>query len=202
MKDIINRYQVSTGHKIQWVLPSCAWIAPLIRRSYHPGWDCHGLPIENKALQELRVRSPFPSDVASNEYEIQKDALSLPPNVIRAAAKATAEREMKTQQEEFEQFCIMADWSPKTTFRTLGMTRDWYMATFWLTDLFLKTMTMKFVSFRSFNEWSTKVHDLLSPVIQLYHLLPIPRRSYLPALPTSTLLSLIAFRSCRSGARL
>ncbi|KAG2104415.1 tRNA synthetases class I-domain-containing protein [Suillus discolor] len=85
-KDIINRYQVLTGHQIH----------------YHPGWDCHGLPIENKALQELK-----------------KDALSLPPNVIRAAAKATAEREMKTQQEEFEQFCIMADWSPKTTFRTL-----------------------------------------------------------------------------------
>ncbi|KAG2355481.1 tRNA synthetases class I-domain-containing protein [Suillus spraguei] len=86
IKDIINRYQVLSGHQVH----------------YHPGWDCHGLPIENKALQELK-----------------KDALSLPPNVIRAAAKATAEREMKTQQEEFEQFCIMADWSPQTTFRTL-----------------------------------------------------------------------------------
>ncbi|KAG2367252.1 hypothetical protein BDR07DRAFT_1373056 [Suillus spraguei] len=82
---------------------------PLIRQSYHPGWDCHGLPIENKALQELKARSSF----------LLKDALSLPPNVIRAAAKATAEREMKTQQEEFEQFCILADWSPQTTFRTL-----------------------------------------------------------------------------------
>ncbi|KAG2137399.1 tRNA synthetases class I-domain-containing protein [Suillus bovinus] len=86
IKDIINRYQVLTGHQVH----------------YHPGWDCHGLPIENKALQELK-----------------KDALSLPPNVIRAAARETAEREMTTQQEEFEQFCIMADWSPNTTFRTL-----------------------------------------------------------------------------------
>ncbi|KAG0707905.1 tRNA synthetases class I-domain-containing protein [Suillus ampliporus] len=86
IKDIINRYHVLTGHRVH----------------YHPGWDCHGLPIENKALQELK-----------------KDALSLPPNVIRAAAKATAEREMRTQQEEFEQFCIMADWSSETTFRTL-----------------------------------------------------------------------------------
>jgi len=25
--------------------------------SYIPGWDCHGLPIENKALQELGVRA-------------------------------------------------------------------------------------------------------------------------------------------------
>ncbi|OAX32892.1 isoleucyl-tRNA synthetase [Rhizopogon vinicolor AM-OR11-026] len=86
LKDIINRYHVLTGHRVR----------------YHPGWDCHGLPIENKALQELK-----------------KDALSLPPNVIRTAAKATAEREMKTQQSEFEQFCIMADWSPETTYRTL-----------------------------------------------------------------------------------
>ncbi|KAG1872417.1 tRNA synthetases class I-domain-containing protein [Suillus subalutaceus] len=85
IKDIINRYQVLTGHRVR----------------YHPGWDCHGLPIENKALEELK-----------------NDSLSLPPNVIRAAAKATAEREMKTQQMEFEQFCIMANWSPQSTFRT------------------------------------------------------------------------------------
>jgi hypothetical protein len=24
--------------------------------SYVPGWDCHGLPIENKALKDLNVR--------------------------------------------------------------------------------------------------------------------------------------------------
>ena len=27
--------------------------------SYHPGWDCHGLPIENKVLKELGVRLAF-----------------------------------------------------------------------------------------------------------------------------------------------
>ena len=27
--------------------------------SYVPGWDCHGLPIENKALQDLNVRFEF-----------------------------------------------------------------------------------------------------------------------------------------------
>ena len=27
------------------------------RTSYVPGWDCHGLPIENKALAALGVRS-------------------------------------------------------------------------------------------------------------------------------------------------
>ncbi|KAH7926232.1 isoleucyl-tRNA synthetase [Leucogyrophana mollusca] len=86
IKDIINRYHVLIGDKVH----------------YFPGWDCHGLPIENKALQELG-----------------KDVLSLPANTIRSAAKATAEREMQTQKEEFEQFGIMADWSPETTYRTL-----------------------------------------------------------------------------------
>ncbi|KAH7907567.1 tRNA synthetases class I-domain-containing protein [Hygrophoropsis aurantiaca] len=86
IKDIINRYHVLIGDRVH----------------YFPGWDCHGLPIENKALQELK-----------------KDVVTLPPNVIRSAAKSTAEREMQTQKEEFQQFGIMADWSPKTTYRTL-----------------------------------------------------------------------------------
>ena len=29
----------------------------ITRTSYIPGWDCHGLPIENKALAALGVRS-------------------------------------------------------------------------------------------------------------------------------------------------
>ncbi|EGN92511.1 hypothetical protein SERLA73DRAFT_172840 [Serpula lacrymans var. lacrymans S7.3] len=86
IKDIINRYHVLLGDRVH----------------YFPGWDCHGLPIENKALQELR-----------------KDALSLPANTIRSVAKATAEREMKTQKDEFEHFGIMADWSTESTYRTL-----------------------------------------------------------------------------------
>lgn len=27
--------------------------------SYIPGWDCHGLPIENKTLKELKVGFPL-----------------------------------------------------------------------------------------------------------------------------------------------
>ncbi|KAG2108197.1 uncharacterized protein F5147DRAFT_652920 [Suillus discolor] len=54
---------------------------------YYPVWDFHGLPIENKALQESKM-----------------NALLLPPNVIHAAAKAMAEHEMKMQQKEFEQY--------------------------------------------------------------------------------------------------
>ncbi|NJM46325.1 MAG: isoleucine--tRNA ligase [Alkalinema sp. RU_4_3] len=38
LKDIINKYQLLRGRKVQFV----------------PGWDCHGLPIELKVLQSLK----------------------------------------------------------------------------------------------------------------------------------------------------
>ncbi|KAH0834854.1 isoleucyl-tRNA synthetase [Lanmaoa asiatica] len=81
LKDIINRFHVSIGDRVH----------------YFPGWDCHGLPIENKALLDLR-----------------EDPHSLPASVIRGAARRTAEREMKIQREEFEKFGIMADWSKES----------------------------------------------------------------------------------------
>ena len=37
LKDVTNRYKLLQGHKIRYV----------------PGWDCHGLPIEQKALGEV-----------------------------------------------------------------------------------------------------------------------------------------------------
>ncbi|MBE9051493.1 isoleucine--tRNA ligase [Nostocales cyanobacterium LEGE 11386] len=38
LKDIINRYQLLKGRKIRYI----------------PGWDCHGLPIELKVLQNMK----------------------------------------------------------------------------------------------------------------------------------------------------
>ncbi|KAG1397017.1 hypothetical protein G6F60_009276 [Rhizopus arrhizus] len=39
LKDIVNRYKMLQGHKV----------------FYRPGWDCHGLPIELKALEQIRI---------------------------------------------------------------------------------------------------------------------------------------------------
>ncbi len=36
LKDVTNRYKLLRGYKIHYI----------------PGWDCHGLPIEQKALAE------------------------------------------------------------------------------------------------------------------------------------------------------
>ncbi|KAF5369061.1 hypothetical protein D9758_002922 [Tetrapyrgos nigripes] len=86
LKDIINRFHVSQGRKVHYI----------------PGWDCHGLPIENKALQELG-----------------KDSLSIPASTIRAAAHQTAVREVESQKKQFYEFGIMADFSTESTYRTL-----------------------------------------------------------------------------------
>lgn len=41
LKDITVKYKILTGHRVHYV----------------PGWDCHGVPIEQKALADLRTDS-------------------------------------------------------------------------------------------------------------------------------------------------
>ncbi|KZS97143.1 isoleucyl-tRNA synthetase [Sistotremastrum niveocremeum HHB9708] len=86
LKDIINRYNVLQGRPVH----------------YMPGWDCHGLPIEMKALQELKATHKTVSPVE-----------------IRSAARKVANREIERQRNEFRQLGIMADWSDEGTYRTL-----------------------------------------------------------------------------------
>lgn len=57
LKDIINRFHVSIGGRVQSVkhVPCIEKLIQNSTNSFLPGWDCHGLPIENKALQDLKV---------------------------------------------------------------------------------------------------------------------------------------------------
>ncbi|PHH83227.1 hypothetical protein CDD82_2999 [Ophiocordyceps australis] len=75
LKDIIVRFQIQSGKIV----------------SYRPGWDCHGLPIELKALE--------PNGPGR-----------LSPDKIRSRASKLAEREMKAQMEQFKSFAVAADW--------------------------------------------------------------------------------------------
>ncbi|CAG8499014.1 1003_t:CDS:10 [Cetraspora pellucida] len=77
LKDIINRYKIIKGHKVVFI----------------PGWDCHGLPIELKALSELNV-----------------DKSSLTPMQIRSTARKCALSTIETQKSEFMSWAIMGDW--------------------------------------------------------------------------------------------
>ena len=76
LKDITNRWKVSSGYRCHYV----------------PGWDCHGLPIELKALSKARSRN--------------KDPLS-----VRALSRNFAIQAVEEQKSQFVSWGVMADWT-------------------------------------------------------------------------------------------
>eukprot|EP00301_Raphidiophrys_heterophryoidea_P005169 c12200_g1_i1.p1 GENE.c12200_g1_i1~~c12200_g1_i1.p1 ORF type:complete len:1388 (+),score=335.82 c12200_g1_i1:36-4199(+) len=85
LKDVVNRYKVMQGYRVHYV----------------PGWDCHGLPIEMKALEQLKGDSRS----------------SLKPLEIRELSRRVAVDAIEKQRSEFIRWGVMADWD--TTYRTL-----------------------------------------------------------------------------------
>ncbi|XP_068089019.1 isoleucine--tRNA ligase, mitochondrial [Hyperolius riggenbachi] len=77
LKDITNRFYMMRGYKVTYV----------------PGWDCHGLPIELRALADLGD---------------QADSLS--PMEIRNRAREFAEKAIEKQKASFMRWGVMADW--------------------------------------------------------------------------------------------
>jgi isoleucyl-tRNA synthetase len=78
LKDIINRYHLLQGRKIR----------------YAPGWDCHGLPIELKVLQNMK----------------QAERQNLTPLQLRQKAKEFALKTVDEQRESFKRYGIWGDW--------------------------------------------------------------------------------------------
>ncbi len=78
LKDIINRYKILQGRKINYV----------------PGWDCHGLPIELKVLQNMK----------SSERQ------DLTPLKLRHKAKEFALEAVNEQRESFKRYGVWGDW--------------------------------------------------------------------------------------------
>eukprot|EP00026_Physarum_polycephalum_P001241 Phypoly_transcript_01242.p1 GENE.Phypoly_transcript_01242~~Phypoly_transcript_01242.p1 ORF type:complete len:959 (+),score=137.10 Phypoly_transcript_01242:295-3171(+) len=77
LKDFVNRYKMLRGFRV----------------SYVPGWDCHGLPIELKALEKLK-----------------ESATKLTPQQLRATARAFALSEVEKQKATFKSWGVMGDW--------------------------------------------------------------------------------------------
>ncbi|XP_035241208.1 isoleucine--tRNA ligase, mitochondrial isoform X1 [Anguilla anguilla] len=75
LKDIRNRFEMLRGKLVHYV----------------PGWDCHGLPIEMKALGELGTSG-------------------LTPLQIRQKAREFAEGAVSRQRAAFQRWGVMADW--------------------------------------------------------------------------------------------
>ncbi len=77
LKDFVNRYKLLRGHKVHYI----------------PGWDCHGLPIEMKAIHQ--------GDDSSSKMS---------PTEIRRLAREFAEETIQRQRKDFERWGIMGDW--------------------------------------------------------------------------------------------
>ncbi|POS74634.1 isoleucyl-tRNA synthetase [Diaporthe helianthi] len=80
LKDTILRVKVQQGHRVKYV----------------PSWDCHGLPIELKALEALGVKEMTPVEV-------------------RSAARELATNTVLSQMREFRSYAVMADWDGRWT---------------------------------------------------------------------------------------
>ncbi|XP_003739842.1 isoleucine--tRNA ligase, mitochondrial [Galendromus occidentalis] len=81
LKDITCRHRALSGYRVHYV----------------PGWDCHGLPIESKAIAEGETTDPL---------------------IIREKARGFALRTLDEQLEAFRKWGIMANW-PSGIYRTL-----------------------------------------------------------------------------------
>jgi isoleucyl-tRNA synthetase len=78
LKDITVRYRSMRGH----------------RAPYVPGWDCHGLPIEQKVTRELRE--------AGREVSVPE---------LRSLCDAFSETWIARQTEQFKRLGVLADWA-------------------------------------------------------------------------------------------
>ncbi|YAF98811.1 MAG: isoleucine--tRNA ligase [Nodularia sp. CChRGM 3473] len=78
LKDIINRYQLLQGRKVRYVA----------------GWDCHGLPIELKVLQNMK----------------SAERQNLTPLTLRQKAQEFALTTVNDQRECFKRYGVWGDW--------------------------------------------------------------------------------------------
>jgi isoleucyl-tRNA synthetase len=77
LKDFVNRYKTMRG----------------FRTPYVPGWDCHGLPIEQKVSREVR-----------------DEKLTLTTAELRARCDAFSESWIAKQTAQFKRLGVLADW--------------------------------------------------------------------------------------------
>src|SRR5207248_3315766 len=78
LKDIIVKYKTLRGFNAPYV----------------PGWDCHGLPIEFKVVQEMRKAGDTSAD----------------PAAIRTACDAYARKFIDLQRTQFKRLGVLGDW--------------------------------------------------------------------------------------------
>ncbi|MDR3228861.1 MAG: class I tRNA ligase family protein, partial [Puniceicoccales bacterium] len=81
LKDVILRYKSMRGY----------------RTPYVPGWDCHGLPIEQKVTRELQA-------------EGKAAGVNLGVAELRERCDAFSEKWIEKQRASFQRLGVLADW--------------------------------------------------------------------------------------------
>ncbi|GCE64580.1 isoleucine--tRNA ligase [cyanobiont of Ornithocercus magnificus] len=81
LKDIINKYQILRGRQVRFI----------------PGWDCHGLPIELKVIQDLE----------------QKQRQGLTSLELRHKAASYAHKQADSQMASFRRLGVWGDWGQR-----------------------------------------------------------------------------------------
>lgn len=104
LKDIRNRFEMLRGRQVHYV----------------PGWDCHGLPIELKALGELGTSGLTPLQIRQKGEQERKTGSTLGPVRVWVLvvslmhcfppAREFAERAIARQRAAFQRWGVMADW--------------------------------------------------------------------------------------------
>jgi isoleucyl-tRNA synthetase len=119
LKDLMLRSELSRGKRVQ----------------YRPGWDCHGLPIELKALQQPKTpgkQAKSSKDSPAQEAKAAAHASSkMSASEIRTAARKLASETVEVQKKSFREWGVMGEWDePYTTMsadfetRQLGVFRE------------------------------------------------------------------------------
>ncbi|KXT08861.1 hypothetical protein AC579_6754 [Pseudocercospora musae] len=108
LKDLILRSELARGKRVQ----------------YTPGWDCHGLPIELKALQQPKAPGAKTKDIKDAPEQEAKAATALSKQMsaadIRAAARKLAAETIEVQKKSFREWGVMGEWD--RPYRTMDKT--------------------------------------------------------------------------------
>ena len=128
LKDITCRFQVTLNKHVKYV----------------PGWDCHGLPIELKALQKQK-------ELGVSGGTRQLDAIG-----VRKVARELAAKTVEEQKDGFRGWGIMADWKNAWT----TMDKEFELGQL---EVF-KQMVTKGLIYRKFKPvyWSPSSHTALA----------------------------------------
>eukprot|EP00127_Corallochytrium_limacisporum_P002627 Clim_evm63s134 gene=Clim_evmTU63s134 len=101
LKDMIIRTQLLSGKKVHYV----------------PGWDCHGLPIELKALDSLPKKKKKRQDPAFQGLDEKAQDPSVA-REIRALASDFADAAVQNQMQDFIRIGVIGDWANRYITKT------------------------------------------------------------------------------------